>query len=228
MKKLYRIILLLLIFIFVTTFNPVELNLISKKNNTFFKIDNIQIENNLLIKKNEIEKRIQNIYNKNIFFIKKEDIEKPLNSIDFLEKIEVKKKYPSTIVIKVFETMPVAALIKKKIKYIIDTSGNLIFLKKDEIDFINLPNIFGDVLESDFIYFYNELKKNNFPNKQIKNFYYFQIGRWDIELFNNKIIKFPHNNVKNSIIKSIELLNKKNFENYKIIDLRVNGKIIVE
>ena len=228
MKKIYRIILLLVIFIFLTTFNPVELNLISKKNNTFFKIDNIKIENNFLIKKNEIDKRIQNIYKKNILFIKKKDIEKPLNSIDFLEKIEVKKKYPSTIVIKVFETKPVAVLIKKKLKYIIDTSGNLIFLQKDEKDFAGLPNIFGDVPEADFIYFYNELKINKFPNKQIKNFYYFQIGRWDLELFNNKIIKFPHNNVKKSIIKSIDLLNNKNFKNYKIIDLRVVGKIIVE
>ena len=44
--------------------------------------------------------------------------------------------------------------------------------------------------------FFNQLKKNNFPNKQIKNFYYFQIGRWDLQLLNNKIIKFPHNNTR--------------------------------
>ena len=31
-----------------------------------------------------------------------------------------------------------------------------------------------------------------------------------------------------NLIKSIDLLNNKNFENYKIIDLRVDGKIIVE
>ena len=44
----------------------------------------------------------------------------------------------------------------------------------------------------------------------------------------NKTIKFPHNNVDEAIRKSIELLNRKDFENYNIIDLRVNGKIIVE
>jgi len=228
MKKIYRIILLLTIFIFVTTFNPKELNLITEKNDVFFKVENIEIKNNSIIRKDEIEKKINNIYKKNIFFIKKKDIEKPLNRIDFLEKIEVKKKYPNTIIIKVFETSPIAVLIKKNNKYAIDTSGNLILLKKGGIDFSKLPNIFGDVIENDFIYFYNELKKNNFPNNQIKNFYYFQIGRWDLELLNNKIIKFPHTNIINSIIKSIELLNNKNFENYKIIDLRVDGKIIVE
>jgi len=228
MKKIYRIILLLTIFIFVTTFNPKELNLITEKNDDFFKVENIVIKNNSIIKKDEIEKKINNIYKKNIFFIKKKDIEKPLNGIDFLEKIEVKKIYPNTIIIKVFETNPIAVLIKKNNKYVIDTSGNLIVLKKNDVNFSKLPNIFGDVMENDFIYFYNELKKNNFPNNQIKNFYYFQIGRWDLELLNNKIIKFPYNNIVNSIIKSIELLDNKNFENYKIIDLRVDGKIIVE
>jgi cell division protein FtsQ len=212
----------------LSTFNPTELNLISKKNDTLFKIKNIEIKNNLLIDKSELKKKLHNIYKKNIFFIKKKDIEKPLNGIDFLEKIEVKKIYPNTIIIKVFETNPIAVLIKKKNKYVIDTSGNLIVLKKNDVNFSKLPNIFGDVMENDFIYFYNELKKNNFPNNQIKNFYYFQIGRWDLELLNNKIIKFPYNNIVNSIIKSIELLDNKNFENYKIIDLRVDGKIIVE
>ena len=64
--------------------------------------------------------------------------------------------------------------------------------------------------------------------KKIKNFYFFQIGRWDLELKNDKIIKFPNENVEDAIIKSIELLNRQDFENYNIIDLRVEGKIIVE
>ena len=62
---------------------------------------------------------------------------------------------------------------------------------------------------------------------KIKNFYYFQIGRWDLQLLNNKIIKFPHKNSDEAIIKSVELLDHKDFKNYNIIDLRVDGKIIV-
>ena len=64
--------------------------------------------------------------------------------------------------------------------------------------------------------------------KLIVNFYYFQIGRWDIQLANNKIIKLPQNNIEDAIKKSIELLEREDFENYNIIDLRVGGKIIVE
>ena len=91
-----------------------------------------------------------------------------------------------------------------------------------------MPSVFGKGAENNFIYFFNQLKKNNFPNKQIKNFYYFQIGRWDLQLVNNKIIKFPDNNIDYAINKSIELLAREDFKNYNIIDLRVDGKIIVE
>ena len=50
MKKFYRIILLLIVLIFLSTFNPKEL-IFSKKNDSLFKIQNIEIKNNFLIKK---------------------------------------------------------------------------------------------------------------------------------------------------------------------------------
>ena len=226
MKKFYRVILLLVVFIFLSTFNPKEFNIIAKKGNLLFKVQNIEIENNFLIDKAKIEKELNNIRKKSIFFIEKEDIEDPLRKIDFLEKVEVKREYPNTIVIKIFETKPVAILFKNKIKYLLDSSSNLILFEDN--NFNELPSVFGEGAENYFIYFLNQLEKNNFPTKQIKNFYYFQIGRWDLQLLNNKIIKFSHNNVNEAIIKSIELLSRKDFKNYNIIDLRVDGKIIVE
>ena len=96
------------------------------------------------------------------------------------------------------------------------------------MNYNKLPNVFGEEAENNFIDFFDQLKKNQFPNKQIKNLYYFQIGRWDLQLANNKIIKFPHNNINDAIKKTIELLDSKDFKNYNIIDLRVDGKIIVE
>ena len=95
-------------------------------------------------------------------------------------------------------------------------------------DFVGLPVIIGDEAENYIINFLDQLKINKFPINDIKNFSYFKIGRWDIKLADNRIIKFP-NNVDNKIIKKTnELLSRKDFENYKIIDLRIDGKIIVE
>ncbi len=227
MKKIYRTILLLLIFTFLSTYNPKNLNLASEKNNILFQIQKIEILNNLLVEKNEIEKKLEEIYNKNIFLIKRSDIEQPLKEIDFLEKVEVKKKYPNTVIVKIFETKPVAIVFKNKIKYLLDTSSNLVLFDKNR-DFNNLPTVFGEGAENNFIYFLNLLINNQFPSAKIRNFYYFQIGRWDLELADNKIIKFPDSNIDEAIKKSIELLKREDFKNYNIIDLRVNGKIIVE
>ena len=91
MKKFYRITLLLIIFIFLSTYNPKEFNLISNKSKSLFKIQNIEIKNNFLINKSEIKEKLSNIRKENIFFIKRKDIEEPLKEIDFLKKIEVKK-----------------------------------------------------------------------------------------------------------------------------------------
>ena len=41
--------------------------------------------------------------------------------------------------------------------------------------------------------------------KLIKNYYFFQIGRWDLQLFKETTIKFPYNNIERAIKKSIEL-----------------------
>jgi len=227
MKKLYRIVLLIIVFIFLSTYNPSGLNLILQKKNTFLEIQKIKIINNFLIKDNEIKEKLSKIYNKNIFLIKRKDIEDPLKEINFLEKIEVKKKYPNTIIVEIFETKPVAILYQNKAKYLLDSSSNLI-LFEDAMNFNQLPTVFGEGAKNHFIHFFSQLENNNFPIENVKKFYFFQIGRWDLQLANDKLIKFPHNNIGDAIKKSIELLARKDFENYNVIDLRIDGKIIVE
>ena len=226
MKKLYRIILLLLIFSFLTTYSPKEINVLPNKS-FFFKIENIEIINNYLISANTIDEKMNKIYGKNILFIKRKDIQSLLSSIDFLKKIEVRKKYPDTIIIKVYETKLVAVLFKKDQKYLLDSSSNLIPFNTNDL-LKNLPSVFGEGAEKNFINFFKKLEKNNFATKRIKNFYYFQIGRWDIQLLNDQKIKLPSNKTTEAIQQIIELLDREDFKKYNVIDLRINDKIIVE
>ena len=227
MKKFYKIFFLSITLIFLSTFNPNKYILVSKNKNNFFKIEDIVIKNNYLLKEKEIQEKLISIYDKNIILIKRKDIEQPLKNLYFLERIEVKKKYPSTLIVKIFETKPVGILFKNKNRYFLDNLSNLIPIQEN-MNFKNLPNIFGNTAENHFLNFFKKLEKNNFPIKKIKNFYYFQIGRWDLELFNGKTIKLPHYNTDVAIKKSAELLIRKDFKNYNIIDMRVDGKIIVE
>ena len=115
--------------IFLSTYNSIELNSTKEKKKNFLTIQEIEIINNFFIQDHEIEAKLKKIYNKNIFLIKREDIEKPLKEIDFFEKVEVKKKYPNTIEVKIFETEPIAILYKNKTKYLLDDLSNLILIR---------------------------------------------------------------------------------------------------
>ena len=227
MKKLYKIVALLTAFVFLTTYNPSEFNIFSKNKNFFFKIKNIEILNNNIIDENEIDKKLQHLYGKNILIIERDDIGKSLRAIDFLEKTEVKKKYPNTLIIKIYETKPVAVLFKKNKKYILDSSSNLISWDQN-INMDNFPNVFGENAENYFVNFFKILADNDFPEHQVKSYYYFQVGRWDLQFFNDQVIKFPDEKINEAIQQSVELLERKDFKNYNIIDLRMHGKIIVE
>jgi len=227
MKKSYKIILLLAIFLLLTTYTPSEISIFKSEKNHLFKIKNIEIVNNQLVSDLEVSDKLQNIYGKNIFLIKKDDFSKQLKSINFLQKVEIKKKYPNKIIIKIYETRPIAMLFIKNKKYILDSSSNLITFNEN-IKTDSLPSVFGDGAEHNFVNFFNKLKKNNFPQEKIKNYYYFQIERWDIQLLNSRVIKFPPNKLKSAIQKSIKLLERQDFQNYNIIDLRIHGKIVVE
>ena len=227
MKKLYRICLLIIVLIFLSTYNPNKFESNLKEKNTFFKIEKIIISNNLLVNKDDILSKLNKIYGKNIFLIEREDIEESLQNVNFLKKIEVKKKYPNVINVKIFETKPIGILFKDKAQYLIDSSSNLIETKK-KMNFDELPNIIGDGAEKNIVNFFEQLEINKFPTDDIKNFYYFKIGRWDLELSDNRVIKLPHNVDDNIIKKATDLLNRKDFQNYKVIDLRIDGKIIVE
>ena len=55
---------------------------------------------------------------------------------------------------------------------------------------------------------------------------FFPSGRWDIIFNNDRTIKLPRKNVFKLINKAELLLKDKNFDK-KIIDLRINNKIIL-
>ena len=92
----------------------------------------------------------------------------------------------------------------------------------------NLPYVFGVDAEIQFSKFNKILKENGFPINLIKNYYFFKINRWDLHLLNQKIIRFPPNELNQSVKKAVSLLQKDEFKKFNVIDLRINGKMIVQ
>ena len=228
MKLSYKIFLFLLILVLFSTYNPNNSGYLkNEKSEKIFNVKNVEIYGNNIITDEEINLYTQYFYERNIFLINPKIFIKDIHEIDFLNKVKVKKKYPNTIKIQIFEEKPIAIFSKNKNKFFITSSSKLIKFKEN-IKFQNLPYAFGKDSEIYLSGFIKNLERENFPIDKIKKFYFFQSERWDIQLKNDQIIKFPFTNVIESINQSIILLNRKDFKKYQVIDLRINDKIITE
>ena len=67
---------------------------------------------------------------------------------------------------------------------------------------------------------------SNLDYYKINKIIFFKSGRFDINLDDGILIKYPINYSKEIINYSSDLFNNKKFINSKIIDLRLNNKII--
>ena len=125
----------------------------------------------------------------------------------------------------IVEKIPVATqIIDKKKFYITKDNEKINFI--DIKIYEDLPSIFGK--NKNFNVFYIDLKKNNFKINRIKAFYYFDIGRWDIVLKNEKVIKFPEKNYLDLLPKINLMLNDNNFYKYKVFDFRIKDQLILQ
>ena len=93
-------------------------------------------------------------------------------------------------------------------------------------EYENLPYIFGN--KDDFKIFFYELKKINFPISLIKNFTLFETNRWDLETFDNKVIKLPTENYIKSLENYLNLVDKDVFKKYKLFDFRISNQLILK
>ena len=217
-KKLF---LYFIIFILLSTISNKSIN---NQDISFFVISNINVsglssKNNLKVK-NDLSK----ILLKNIFLINKDSFIKILSKNNLIESFKIKKIYPNSIEIDLKETKLVGITNSNNKFFFIGSNGKLI---KYENKHEELPFVFGKFNYIDFVKFKKIIDKSKFDFKEIDSIYFFPSNRWDIKTINGLLIKLP----EKKILESLELANKikKNiqFDNNKIIDLRISGRIIV-
>ena len=219
MKK--SLLWLMLLFILLTTYTP-KFNLIPNFN---LNIKEIQLENNSVLDTDEIRKKLNYLYDENIFFLNIGRIDENLKNINFIESYRIKKIYPNKLKLLIIEKKPIAILLNKKNKYYISDKGDLINYKKIKI-YNDLPTVFGD--GDNFFFLYESLENINFPLKGVKSFYFFESGRWDIVMYDGKIIKLPIKNYLISIKNFMDSKNNNNLNNYKIFDYRIENQLILK
>ena len=215
-----RLTTAIFLLVLLTTINFNKKTIISK-----FNLQEIKVENNFIIKEEDIKRLLIPIYNKNLLFLKNREIEEVLLQNNFIDSFNIKKIYPRTLKIKIFEKRPIAILFNKKDKFYLSEKIDLIRYLKIP-DYENLPYVFGN--KNDFKILYNDLNKINFPLNQIKKFILYESKRWDLETKNEIIIKLPSKDYTKSLQNYLNQINNDNFRKYKVFDYRINNQLILK
>ena len=213
-----KIIFYISLVIILGTFNNKNLKNFDLPKINIVDIEGIEFNNNEFL-------RITNLIKlNNLLSIKKLEIKEIFNSNNLIEEYEVFKRYPSSIEIKIKKTNFLASTNINGKNYLVGSNGKFINTK----DFSeNLPFIFGNFETDEFIEFKNIILQTDFEYNNIKNFYYFPSGRWDIEMISGILIKLPVTGIKESLNLSIELLNNIEFSDIKILDIRQKNQIVI-
>ena len=204
--------------IFLTTFNNRHFSEIKLRN-----INKIRIIGLEKSEKQNLLEKLKFIESRNIFFLNKIEIMNVLNAQKIIENYTISKKYPSSLEIRIKKTKFLANVFDDGKSFLLGSNGKLIRSIEANED---LPIIFGKYNKESFFNLLQSVEQSNFKLSEIKNFYFFKSGRWDIKTNLDITIKLPKNNLKDSLNLSAIILNNREFKKINILDLRQNGQVI--
>ena len=116
MKSSFKIYFLVFIFLIFSTYNRGY----NKKNySIFFSIKEILIENEIATNLLELKSDMSFLMNSSLLFVDDEKILNIISKHEFITSIELEKKYPNSLKIKLIEKIPVATQIIDKKKFYI-------------------------------------------------------------------------------------------------------------
>ena len=218
--KKNRLIAYILLFLLLSTFN--NLSLI---NSQFL---NLNIKNiNVSGLTDEENYKVSLQFNKlilpNIFFFLLKYLTSILKKNNLIHSFKIKKIYPGSLNIEIKKTKFLAISNYDNQKYLLGSNGKLIKYKYEE-EF--LPNVFGKIDAKKFIEFRNIIDKSNFNYDDISEIYFFPSGRSDIKLRNSLTLKLPKKNLLEILNLSHKIIINKELKKNKIIDFRVQNKVI--
>tara|TARA_B100000787_G_C16186235_1_gene294822 strand:- start:1667 stop:2344 length:678 start_codon:yes stop_codon:yes gene_type:complete len=218
-KKNKIVIYLIFLFILSTISNK---NINSPKNFSIM-INKINVEG--LSNKNnlQIASNLKNLFYKNIFFINKKEINQIISDNNIIEEYSIQKIYPSKLNIDIKPTKFIAKIYSNN-ELLVGSNGKLITSKThDKI----LPEINGKFNVKEFLKFKKSIDQSKFNFLELKSIFFHPLNRWDILTVNDILIKLPKDNLLKSLKLAHKIIDDNQFEDKKIIDLRLANYIII-
>ncbi len=218
-QKSKKIFLYIFLFFFIGTLNNKNLN-----NINFLKISEIKITGLEEDKILELINNLDFLKFDNLFLLNKKKIDEIVRSNNLVEEYSVFKKYPSSIYIEIKKTEFLAYVRKNDNNFILGSNKKLVEIKDIKK---KIPFIFGNFRNENFFELKKLIDETNFDYNKIRNLFFFQSGRWDIETNSGIIIKLPKKDLKESLVIAINILTDNQFKKIRTIDLRQINQIIL-
>ena len=219
-KKIY---FYLVSFLFITTiFNDNFLNNLK----SIFEIKEVKINNTKKEINNTILSSTNFLLGKNIFFVNKNLLLERFDKLNFIETINIKKKYPSILNVQTEETSLIAITYLNQKKYFVGQNGNFIRAKIISNE-KKLPTIFGKFNPDDFIFLQKELSNQKIDLNKIIKYYFHKNKRWDLYFTNNVVIQLPNKNISEAIFLFKKFKLNNNINSNTIVDLRIQNRLIL-
>ena len=213
-RKSKKILIYIFLLILVGSINNINLNDLKLHN-----INDINIIGLDDKSKSILLKKIKNLNLNNIFSINSIDLINEIELDNMVEKFLIFKRYPSSLYIKIKKTKFLAKINKSGQIFYLGSNGKII---KNDFSNNQLPYIFGNPDIIEFFSIKEIIDKSKISYSEIKNLYFFQSKRWDLELKDNTIIKLPNDNISPALNLAIEFV-----DGNKFIDARIKNQIIL-
>ena len=188
------------------------------------KIDKIKVVGLSNNKNLEIKNDLSSIFYQNIFTLKKKEINKIIRKHNIIEEYNIKKIYPSTLILNIKPTKFVAKTTNAN-QVIVGSNGKLITSVQSNK---TLPYIFGEFNSIELLKFKKNVEQSNFNFSELKKIYFFPSNRWDILTTDDILIKLTKNNVPESLSMAYKIITSTQFKDKNIIDLRIKNHLIVK
>ena len=191
-----------------------------------YQIEDIKIINNKYLSEDKILNKIS-LKNKNFFSLNLKNISDQVLSIGEVQSVRLEKRFNGDIYLFIEEKRPISFWIKEDKKYLIDSEGQILEMKKSF--FNNLLIVKGEdanIKASRIIE-----KINIFPKIKV-NLSYLEFKskyRWNLYFKENIIVKLPYKDIEKALnFLSYFLMNKDfKLDKFKVIDMRVNGRVFL-
>ncbi len=207
----------------------------------YTKIHSIKIIGNDYVNKSMIEDILEISPSRDLLTFDVAKNQDKINNIDFIRSSRVSKIFPSTVVIEIIENEPIAHVIKNNKDFILDENGNYLPFSKRILNYYSIPKLYFKEVTNNLENVYSSVEKDfGLKLKDIKNSYpqiYNQILKIDYCQFGDlRLVVEQSTEIymkENKIDLHFKILDEfkqvsQNYADYELIDLRVNGQLIVK